>query len=54
MKSGELLSKVAKELGITKSTLWSWKCKYAPMLAKKFNIKDENKPKQVEDLLILL
>ena len=49
--SGESHNKVAKELGIAKSTLWGWKCKYAPMLAKEFAIKEENKPEQFEDFV---
>ena len=33
MLSGEHLKVVSQELGIAKSTLWGWKCKYTPMLS---------------------
>ena len=49
--SGESHNKVAKELGIARSTLWGWKCKYAPMFAKEFEIKDENKPEQFKNFV---
>lgn len=35
MLSGEHLNVVSQELGIAKSTLWGWKCKYAPIEKKK-------------------
>lgn len=49
--AGESHNKVAKELGIAKSTLWGWKCKYAPLIANEFAVKDENKPQQFEDFV---
>lgn len=49
--SGESHNKVAKELGIAKSTLWGWKCKYAPLIASEFEIKEENKPQKLEDFV---
>lgn len=49
MLSGEHLKVVSKELGIAKSTLWGWKCKYTPMLANEFALKE--KPEQLEDFI---
>lgn len=49
--SGASLKKTAEELGIAKSTLWGWKCKYAALVAPEFAIKEENKPERFEDFV---
>lgn len=49
MLSREHLKVVSKELSIAKPTLWGWKCKYTPMLANEFALKE--KPKQFEDFI---
>ena len=49
MLSGEHLKTVSKELGVAKSTLWGWKCKYTPMLAPEFELKE--KPEEIGDFV---
>ncbi|MCR4911240.1 MAG: helix-turn-helix domain containing protein [Bacilli bacterium] len=49
MLSGEHLKVVSQEFGIAKSTLWGWKCKYTPMLAHEFELKE--KPEEIGDFI---
>ncbi len=51
MMSGESLGKIAKELGIAKSSLWGWKCKYTPLIAHEFEVEQKNKPFKQNDFV---
>lgn len=47
--SGEHIQRVAKELGIAKSTIWGWKCKYTSMLSGEFNL--EKNPEAIGEFV---
>lgn len=39
--AGERQKELCKELGISKSTLWGWKCKYGFLADKELEIKEK-------------
>ena len=49
--SGEFTNETAKKLGIAKSTLWGWKCKYAHLIENELQVSDENKPIQKNEFV---
>ena len=49
--SGEFTNETAKKLGIAKSTLWGWKCKYAHLIEKDFQVSEENKPVKTNEFV---
>ncbi len=39
--AGESQKELCEELGISKSTLWGWKCKYGSIIEKKLEVKEK-------------
>lgn len=49
---GESQKAICKELGIGKSTLWGWKCKYGNLVCKELEIKE--KPKEEKGFIEII
>ena len=50
--AGESQKALCQELGISKSTLWGWKCKYGYVLGKE--LKTKEKPVQEKDFVEII